>query len=95
MILNKDQVDNAKPAGLVEISVGLVNEHERKTKGVHGIGTIISANLTGLTTGDILYWNGTSWLRINISAMSFASLPTANPGAGLLWNDGNTVKVGT
>jgi hypothetical protein len=24
-----------------------------------------------------------------------AALPTANPGAGILWNDGGVIKVGT
>lgn len=60
---------------------------------------IAEINLSALSTSlyaAVYGGEGEVLASISLSADGISlNLPTANPGAGLLWNDGNTVKVGT
>lgn len=38
---------------------------------------------------------GVSKFKVTKAGVSYITLPTSNPGAGILWNDGGTIKVGT
>lgn len=38
---------------------------------------------------------GASKFKVTKAGVAYITLPTSNPGAGILWNDGGTIKVGT
>ena len=38
---------------------------------------------------------GTSKFKVTKAGVAYITLPTSNPGPGILWNDAGTVKVGT
>jgi hypothetical protein len=62
--------------------------------------TRVALAIRGLAsqTGNLQTWlNSSNALLAAITATGgiFCTLPTSNPGAGFLWNDAGTVKVGT
>jgi hypothetical protein len=38
---------------------------------------------------------GVSKFKVTKAGVAYITLPTSNPGPGILWNDGGTIKVGT
>lgn len=38
---------------------------------------------------------GSSKFKVTKAGVAYITLPTSNPGPGILWNDGGTIKVGT
>lgn len=38
---------------------------------------------------------GSSKFKVTKAGVAYITLPTSNPGAGILWNDGGVIKVGT
>lgn len=59
---------------------------------VGGLGPMKVKSYDGVVAVEDLSGNGG---RLKAATLQVTAMPTSNPGPGILWNDGGTVKVGT